>query len=216
MGTAPGDIEPLLAALGLTASAGQIEALLRYLDLLDRWGATYNLTAVRERQAMLTQHLADCLALIGPLRRQLARGRVLDVGSGGGLPGVVIAVMQPEIQVTCVDAVAKKAAFVRQVAGALSLPGLLSVHGRVEQLSSGAGFDVVTSRAFASLADFTRLTLACLAPGGVWLAMKGRVPKDETPRCRRRWRCFTWNTCTCRGSTPSAAWSGCVQTAIRF
>ena len=179
MGTAPGDIEPLLAALGLTASAGQIEALLRYLDLLDRWGATYNLTAVRERQAMLTQHLADCLALIGPLRRQLARGRVLDVGSGGGLPGVVIAVMQPEIQVTCVDAVAKKAAFVRQVAGALSLPGLLSVHGRVEQLSSGAGFDVVTSRAFASLADFTRLTLACLAPGGVWLAMKGRVPKDE-------------------------------------
>jgi 16S rRNA (guanine527-N7)-methyltransferase len=103
---------------------------------------------------------------------------VLDVGSGGGLPGVVLALMRPALDVTCVDAVGKKAAFVRQVAGALALPNLHAVHGRVEALRAPP-FELVTSRAFASLADFVRLTRPLLAPGGSWLAMKGKLPADE-------------------------------------
>jgi 16S rRNA (guanine527-N7)-methyltransferase len=151
---------------------------LQYLDLLQRWNATYNLTAVRDRAAMLTQHLADCLALIEPLLRRGITGRVLDVGSGGGLPGVVLAIMLPALDVTCVDTVGKKAAFVRQVAGALALPQLHAVHARVEALGA-PGFDLITARAFASLADFVSLTRRHLAPGGVWMAMKGKIPTDE-------------------------------------
>jgi 16S rRNA (guanine527-N7)-methyltransferase len=146
--------------------------------LLQRWNATYNLTAVREPAAMLTQHLADCLAVIQPLRRHAEGGRLLDVGSGGGLPGVVIATLLPGWQVTCVDAVGKKMAFVRQVAGSLPLPNLRAEHTRIEQLKQPP-FNLITSRAFASLADFTRLTRSHLAPGGVWMAMKGRAPDEE-------------------------------------
>lgn len=169
----------ILAALELRTSDGQIAALQNYLDLLERWNATYNLTAVRDRAGMLTQHLADCLAIIPSLRgRMTTPGRLLDVGSGGGLPGVVIAVLLPSCDVTCIDAVAKKMAFVRQVAGTLALPNLHAQHGRVEALRS-TPFDVITSRAFASLGDFVGLTRAALAPGGVWMAMKGRVPDAE-------------------------------------
>jgi 16S rRNA (guanine527-N7)-methyltransferase len=174
----PGELEPICAALGLAPSEAQQSALLKYLDLLQRWNATYNLTAVRDRGGMLTQHLADCMAAIPALARRSAQGRLLDVGSGGGLPGVVIATLLPGWDVTCVDAVAKKTAFLRQVAGALVLPNLHAVHGRVEQLRV-APFDLITSRAFASLADFTALTRRHLAPGGVWMAMKGRAPDDE-------------------------------------
>jgi 16S rRNA (guanine527-N7)-methyltransferase len=112
------------------------------------------------------------------VRRGLTQGRLLDVGSGGGLPGVVVAILLPGWQVTCVDAVGKKMAFVRQVAGSLPLPNLRAEHARIEQLKQPA-FDLITSRAFASLADFTRLTQPHLAPQGVWMAMKGRVPEDE-------------------------------------
>ena len=155
-------------------------ALTGYLDLLERWNATYNLTAIRERQEMLAQHLADCLAVL-PALQQHAASRpisVLDVGSGGGLPGVVIAILMPTWQVTCVDAVAKKAAFVRQVAGTLGLANLQVLHARVEALQS-LRCDVIVSRAFASLADFVRLTPHLRAANGVWLAMKGRVPDAE-------------------------------------
>lgn len=160
------------------ALAGQ---LLAYLDLLQRWNGTYNLTAVRDPKRMLIQHIADCLAMIGPLRRQLAieaPRRLLDVGSGGGLPGIVIAILCPTIAVTCVDTVGKKAAFIRQATATLRLRNLHAEHARVEQLKA-APFDVVTSRAFASLADFVGLTRQHLAPGGVWLAMKGKTPDDE-------------------------------------
>jgi len=173
----PDEIESLCGRLGLTPSAEQVAALRGYLDLLQRWNQTYNLTAVRERGAMLTQHLADCLALVPALQRRQP-ARVLDVGSGGGLPGVVIAALLPECDVTCVDAVGKKMAFVRQVAGALRLPNLHAQHSRVEALRSPA-FDLITSRAFASLADFVALTARHLAPGGVWVAMKGKTPDDE-------------------------------------
>ncbi len=174
----PEDIHRLCAAAGLTVTPEQAAKLANYLDLLARWNTTYNLTAVRDREAMRTQHLADCLAVITPLQRHAAGGRLLDVGSGGGLPGVVIAALLPAWQVTCVDAVGKKAAFVRQVAGSLPLPNLHAEHCRIEALKAPA-FDVVTSRAFASLADFTSLTRQNLGPVGVWMAMKGRVPAEE-------------------------------------
>ena len=174
----PSELDPICAELGLAPTSAQTSALSNYLDLLQRWNATYNLTAVRDRAGMVTQHLADCLAIIPPLQRRATQGRRLDVGSGGGLPGVVIATLLPGWDVTCVDAVAKKIAFVRQVAGSLGLPNLHAVHSRVESLRA-LPFELITSRAFASLADFTALTRKHLAPGGAWLAMKGRVPDDE-------------------------------------
>ena len=171
----------LSAALGLAINPAQRTALVAYVDLLARWNATYNLTAVRDRDAVWAQHIADCLAVLPALDRHLAATpawRVLDVGSGGGLPGVVLALMRPALDVTCVDTVGKKAAFVRQVAGALPLPNLHAAHSRVEALAA-TPCDLITSRAFASLADFTRLTRPLLAPGGAWMAMKGKHPDDE-------------------------------------
>lgn len=165
-------------ALGLGISNHQATLLQQYLELLQRWNTTYNLTAIRDPQAMLDQHVADCLACIQPLQRQGTPARVLDVGSGGGLPAVVIAVMLPASDVTAVDAVGKKMAFVRQVAGTLGLQNLHGMHCRVEDLKAPA-FDVIISRAFASLTDFVRLTQQLLKPGGAWVAMKGRTPDDE-------------------------------------
>jgi len=168
--------------LDLALSEAQADQLLAYLDLLQRWNGTYNLTAVRDPERMLTQHVADCLAVIAPLRRQLRTDgeprRLLDVGSGGGLPGVVIAILNPAIDVSCVDTVGKKTAFIQQVAASLRLRNLRSQHARVEQMKA-APFDVIASRAFASLPDFVNLTRQHLATNGVWLAMKGKDPTDE-------------------------------------
>lgn len=165
-------------ALDIDRSERRLEALVDYVELLERWNAAYNLTALRERAAVLTQHLSDCLAVVPALARHAEGGRLLDVGSGAGLPGVVIAAMLPGWDVTCVDAVGKKAAFVRHAAGALRLPNLHAEHVRVEALRAPA-FDAITARAFGSLAEFVRLTARHLAPGGVWLAMKGREPVEE-------------------------------------
>lgn len=170
-------------ALGLDLDAAQLHKLLAYMDLLQKWNRVYNLTAVREPMQMLHHHLLDSLAVVGPLLRELrAHGhatgaRVLDVGSGGGLPGVVIAICCPDVQVTCVDAVAKKAAFVRQVAASLGQGNLHADHARVEQLPGC--FELVCARAFAALPDFVSLTSALLAPNGFWMAMKGQHPADE-------------------------------------
>jgi len=172
------DIAAIAASLGVALAPDQQAKLGSYLDLLQRWNATYNLTAVRDRQSMLTQHLADCLAVAPALMRHAQGGRLLDVGSGGGLPGVVIACALPAWHVTCVDAVAKKAAFVRQVAGTLALTNLHACHARIETLRDEP-FDVITSRAFASLVDFVVLTRPHLAPSGLWMAMKGRAPDNE-------------------------------------
>lgn len=172
------EIGPLCAALGLSPRPAQAQALLKYLDLLLHWNATYNLTAVRERSAMLTHHLADCLAVVPPVARKMPQGRVLDVGSGGGLPGVVLAIMLPDLEVTCVDTVGKKVAFVRQVAGTLQLQNLRAVHARVESLAD-APFDLIISRAFASLSEFTLLSRPLLASDGNWMAMKGKQPDAE-------------------------------------
>jgi 16S rRNA (guanine527-N7)-methyltransferase len=171
--------------LHLPLSERQLAALAGFAQLLRRWNATYNLTSIRDPALVLTHHLADCLAAVAPLEREAAVRRraglgvqtVLDVGSGGGLPGVVLAIACPTLEVTCVDAVGKKAAFVRQVALELGLANLHPTHARVEQLAGR--FDVVTSRAFATLADFAAMTRDRLAQGGCWMAMKGRNPGDE-------------------------------------
>ncbi len=172
-----------IATLGLNLTDEQVRHLLDYLALLQKWNRVYNLTSVRDPKQMLVQHLLDSLSMIQPLQRELLRRqrdaapRLLDVGSGGGLPGVVIAVCCPDIRVTCVDAVAKKTAFVRQVAASLTLSNLHAEHARVETL--GGAFDVVCSRAFASLPDFVQWTAGLLGKGGCWLAMKGQHPDDE-------------------------------------
>lgn len=168
-----------LSSLRLDLTDQQQHQLLAYLDLLGKWTKVYNLTAVRDPGEMLTHHLLDSLAAIPPLR-QHTQGRalhLLDVGSGGGLPGVVIAICCPEIKVACVDAVAKKAAFIQQSAGVLALPNLRGVHARVESITDK--FEVITSRAFASLSDFTRWSRGALAEEGVWMALKGKHPEEE-------------------------------------
>lgn len=180
---APGaqQLVEVAAQLGLCLSDVEQSQLLAYLSLLQRWNGVYNLTAVREPEAMFTQHLVDCLAVIGPAQRAMAdqgAPRVLDVGSGGGLPAVVMAVCLPSWQLTCIDAVGKKMAFVRQVAGELQLLQLQAMHGRIEALKTPP-FNLITARAFASLADLVRLSRQLLLPGGVWMAMKGRVPDEE-------------------------------------
>lgn len=185
------DLRARLAAaaqtLTLILSDEQLDRLMAYLGLLAKWNKVYNLTAVREPEAMLTQHLVDSLSLLPPLRRHAAGAplRLMDVGSGGGLPGVVIAICEPTIDVTCVDAVGKKAFFISQVAAELGLPNLHGAHSRVEQLKT-APFDVITSRAFASLADFTSWTRMHLKPGAVWAAMKGQHPTEELAELAQR------------------------------
>jgi len=167
------------AALGLALTEGQFEQLQAHLALLQKWNRVYNLTAVRDPQEMLTHHLLDSLAAVAPLLRHTGGRptRLLDVGSGGGLPGAVLAICWPELQVSCVDTVGKKAAFIQQVAASLKLPNLQGLHARVETLAGP--FDVIASRAFAALPDFVAWSRQALAPGGVWMAMKGKLPQDE-------------------------------------
>ncbi|MDB5816939.1 MAG: rRNA ((527)-N(7))-methyltransferase RsmG [Rhizobacter sp.] len=181
-----------LIALRLDPDAGVITRLLAYLDLLKKWNAAINLTAIRDPQQMLVQHLLDSLSIVRPLesRLRMPSPRVLDVGSGGGLPGIVLSIVHPDWEVTCVDAVNKKVTFIRQVAAELRLANLHGEHSRVEEFkptprpgTASAPFDLITSRAFASLHDFTRLTAhlssASEEAATVWAAMKGKVPTAE-------------------------------------
>ena len=167
------------AELGLDVSLTQLEQLMAYLDLIQKWNKVYNLTAVRDAQEMLTHHLLDSLTAIAPLVRhtQGQPAKVLDVGSGGGLPGIVLAICRPELDVSCVDTVGKKAAFIQQVAATLKLPNLRGIHARVETLTGP--FDVICCRAFASLPDFVNWSRGALAEQGVWMAMKGKHPQSE-------------------------------------
>ncbi len=168
-----------IQALGLDLSAAQQQRLLDYMALIQKWNKVYNLTALRDPADMLSHHLLDSLTAIAPLMRhtQGQAIRVLDVGSGGGLPGVVLAICMPELDVNCVDTVAKKAAFVQQVAASLKLPNLRGIHARVESLTDP--YQVICSRAFASLPDFVTWSRSALAEGGVWMAMKGKHPQEE-------------------------------------
>jgi 16S rRNA (guanine527-N7)-methyltransferase len=180
--------------LGLPLEAKQADCLLAYLSQLARWNRTYNLTAVRDPDQMLSHHVIDSLSVLPALimaltRPETAQARIYDVGSGAGLPGVVLAVMRPCWQITCVDAVEKKTAFVRQLIGALKLPNLASVHARIETLPP-AQCDVVISRAFASLLDFATLGGRHVSEDGSLVAMKGKIPDDEiaTLHAQTSWR----------------------------
>jgi 16S rRNA (guanine527-N7)-methyltransferase len=181
-------LEAGAASLGLALADAQLDQLMEFMAQLQKWNKVYNLTAVRDPQEMLTHHLLDSLAAVAPLRRHVAglagQGvatspvRLLDVGSGGGLPGVVFAICCPDVDVSCVDTVGKKAAFIQQAAAVLRLRNLHGLHARVETLT--APYDIVSCRAFASLPDFVNWSRSALAaPHGVWLAMKGKRPEDE-------------------------------------
>lgn len=177
-------LEAGLQALGLDLTPAQIDTLMEFQALLGKWNKVYNLTAVRDPQEMLTHHLLDSLAAVPALQRHLAqmparegRTAMLDVGSGGGLPGVVFAICCPQIDVHCVDTVGKKAAFIQQAAATLRLPNLRGIHSRVEQLTTR--YPLISCRAFASLVDFTSWSRQALQEGGTWLAMKGKHPDDE-------------------------------------
>jgi len=165
-----------LRGLGLEIAPETQRQLLAYLDLLLKWNKTYNLTALRDRAQGVTHHLLDSLAILP----WVDATPLLDVGSGGGLPGIPLAIVRPELSVTLVDAVQKKVSFLQQVAIELHLPNVQAVHARVEMLEGRYG--QISSRAFAEVADFVGLTRGLLAPGGRWLAMKGVRPDDELTR----------------------------------
>ena len=174
------------AALGLVLSSAQRDALLAYLTLIDKWNRVHNLTAVREPARMLALHLLDCLAVVPHLDN--GAKRLLDVGTGGGLPGICIAIARPDLTVTMLDAVQKKTAFVRQAIGELGLANADVVTARVESYRPEVPFDIVISRAFADLADFASGAGHLLATGGRLLAMKGVDPVDEIARLDGAWQ----------------------------
>ena len=162
-----------LQQLGLDLSADQQDKLLAFRDLLLKWNKTYNLTALRDPQQALSHHLLDSLAIlphVGP-------GPLLDVGSGGGLPGIPLAIARPDLVVSMVDTVQKKTTFLQQTAIELGLRNVTVHHARVEEMVGQ--FAQITSRAFAELTSFISLTRHLLTPGGRWLAMKGVRPDDE-------------------------------------
>lgn len=159
----------------LAISEATQEKLLAYLALLQKWNKIYNLTAVRDPEEMVTLHLLDSLSVLP----HTVGKRLLDVGSGAGLPGIILAIVQPELQVTTIDAVQKKAIFMRQVKGELALSNLQVVHARVEQYQTVEKFDMIISRAFSEIALFVNLTKHLLKENGRWLAMKGLTPSEE-------------------------------------
>lgn len=164
-----------IASMSLALSDEEQQKLLAYMALLQKWNKVYNLTAVRDPLEMVTLHLLDSLSVLPYVNSK----NLLDVGSGGGLPGVVLAICKPELQVTTIDTVQKKVIFMRQVKGELSLDNLTPVHARVEDFKPVAPFEIVISRAFSEIALFINLTKHLIAENGQWLAMKGVMPADE-------------------------------------
>ena len=192
----PSDLEPALTA-GLKALRLPLEAaprLLAFQAELEKWNFTYNLTAIRDPKEMVTRHLLDSLAVLPLLRREAGTGemspspvphppsplfRILDVGAGAGLPCIPVAIVAPELCLTGIDSVGKKVRFMRHAQRTLGLSNFEPLEGRVEDLPATRQFDTITSRAFASLADFFRLTRHLLAADGQWVAMKGKLDAQE-------------------------------------
>jgi 16S rRNA (guanine527-N7)-methyltransferase len=164
-----------IVEMDLDISAEKQKKLLDYIGLLQKWNKVYNLTAIRDPLEMVTLHLLDSLSVLPYIKAK----NLLDVGSGGGLPGIVLAICLPELQVTTIDAVQKKAIFMRHVKGELRLSNLEVVHGRVEDFQPREKFELIVSRAFSEIALFIKLTRHLLAANGKWLAMKGSVPHLE-------------------------------------
>ena len=164
-----------IAKMGLDVSRETQDKLLQYLSFLNKWNKVYNLTAVRDPLQMVTLHLLDSLSVLPYVKTK----NLLDVGSGGGLPGIVLAICLPNLQVTTIDAVQKKTIFMRQVKGELGLNNLEVVHARVENYQPSEKFEAIISRAFSEIALLIKLTHHLLVENGKWLAMKGQVPHDE-------------------------------------
>jgi 16S rRNA (guanine527-N7)-methyltransferase len=175
------------AELGLRLSEAQSDALARYTALLMRWNAVHNLTAIESPAHVLTHHLLDSLAIVPEI--QIISGErlvnVLDVGAGGGLPGIPLAIAAPYLHVTLIDKVQKKIAFLTQAKLELALDNVTCVHARVETLQAEAPFELIVARAFASLAQFVGSTRHLLARNGWWCAMKGTLPAAELDELKR-------------------------------
>lgn len=172
-------------ALGLDLTDKQQGQLLDYLALLFKWNSVYNLTSVRDPMQMATLHILDSLAAVPAFA---GAQNVLDVGAGGGLPGMVLAIARPDMAVSMVDTVHKKTAFLTQVKAELGLSNVTVHTARVEQMHAPAKFDVITSRAFADLSDFVNWSGHHLAQGGRFIALKGTAPREEQERVPADWR----------------------------
>lgn len=170
-----GHLTEAIDSMGIRLESRQEVALLDYLALLAKWNRTYNLTAIHEPERMLTHHVLDSLAVlpyVGP-------GPLLDVGSGGGLPGIPLAIARPDLEVTLLDTSQKKCSFMQQAVIELKLAKVQVVHVRVEEFHREGGYPQIVSRAFSELREFVALTRHLLADGGEWLAMKGLYPNEE-------------------------------------
>jgi 16S rRNA (guanine527-N7)-methyltransferase len=174
-----------IAAMHLDVIPAQQDKLMDYLALMFKWNAVYNLTSLRDPMQMVTHHLLDSLAAVPAFA---AAKNVLDVGSGGGLPGIVLAIVRPDMKVSMIDTVHKKTAFLTQVKAELGLANVTVYTARVEQLQVSDKFDVITSRAFADLSDFVNWSSHLLADGGRYIALKGVAPKDEQERIPAEWQ----------------------------
>jgi 16S rRNA (guanine527-N7)-methyltransferase len=174
-----------IGELGLDLTGAQLDQLMDYLALMAKWNAVYNLTSLRDPMQMVTHHLLDSLAAVPAFA---GASNVLDVGAGGGLPGIVLAIARPGMKVSLVDTVHKKTAFLTQVKAELGLANVTVYTARVEQLQAPGKFDVITSRAFADLSDFVNWSGHLLAGGGRFIALKGVAPAEEQQRLPEEWR----------------------------
>jgi 16S rRNA (guanine527-N7)-methyltransferase len=171
--------------LSLDLEQKQHEQLLDYLALLFKWNSVYNLTSVRDPMQMVTHHLLDSLAAVPAFA---GADKVLDVGAGGGLPGIVLAIARPEMSVSLIDTVHKKTAFLKQVKAELELANVTVYTAKVQELQVQQKFDVITSRAFADLSDFINWSGQLLAEGGKFIALKGTAPPEEQERLPAEWK----------------------------
>ena len=168
-------LESGLARMGLDVTSGAVDGLLAYMDLLKEWSGTYNLVAPRERDFLLARHVLDSLSIT----RWLQPGSLLDVGTGAGLPGLPLAIIRPEMEVTLLDSAGKKIRFIRHVGRTLKLANIHPLHQRVETLAENTAFANITSRAFASLKEFVEAVRPCADDDALLLAMKGAYPGKE-------------------------------------
>lgn len=184
MSAVPLQLDLALAGLGLSVAEEVQARILAYLDLIARWNQVYNLTAIREADKALTHHVLDSLAVLP----YLVGGRVADVGSGAGLPGIPLALARPDWQVTLIESNHKKSTFLRQVLAELGISNASVATDRVEEMRPAGRFDLVISRAFSDLPEFARLAGHLVAPGGVLAAMKGLYPDEELALLPANWR----------------------------
>lgn len=175
-------LETGLKELAIDATEQQIDKILQYLDLLKKWNKTHNLTSITDPSDMVTLHVLDSLSVLS----YITGPSLLDAGSGGGLPSVILAIMLPDVDIVSVDTRGKKIQFQTLAAAELGLENFQAVQARVEEIEAELPFDQVISRAFSSLLNFTDWTVDLIAPDGQWLAMKGRLPKEEIAEIKQQ------------------------------